>query len=129
MSAIECEVVSTPSQHTVFTPERQARFIENLRLTGGNISKACEASNVSRPTAYTYRNTVPMFREAWDEALEASIEQLEQEARRRALEGVNEPVFYKGDVCGVIRKYSDTLAIFLLQAHRPEKYRDNFHNE
>lgn len=44
---------------------------------------------------------------------------------RRAREGVDEPVFYQGDECGSVRKYSDTLAIFLLKGAMPEKYREN----
>ena len=50
---------------------------------------------------------------------------LEAEARRRAAIGVDEPVFYKGEVVGHIRKYSDTLLMFLLKAHWPEKFREN----
>ena len=48
---------------------------------------------------------------------------------RRAFEGTDEPVYYKGEECGSVRKYSDTLAIFLLKAHAPEKYRENIHAE
>ena len=51
---------------------------------------------------------------------------LEAEARRRAAIGVDEPVFYKGKVVGHIRKYSDNLLMFLLKAHWPEKFRDNY---
>ena len=52
-------------------------------------------------------------------------EALEDEATRRAAEGVDEPVFHQGAQVGTIRKYSDTLAIFLLKGAMPEKYRDN----
>ena len=38
---------------------------------------------------------------------------------------MNEPVFYHGQVCGTVRKYSDTLLIFLLKGARPDKFRDN----
>ena len=34
-------------------------------------------------------------------------------------------MFYKGRQCGAWRYYSDALAMFLLRAHRPEKYRDH----
>ena len=47
------------------------------------------------------------------------------EARRRALTGVEQPVYYKGEAVGRIAKYSDTLLIFLLKAHWPKKSRDN----
>ncbi len=45
-------------------------------------------------------------------------------SHRRAFEGVEEPVFHQGKQCGTIRRYSDTLTIFLLKAHRPAKYRE-----
>jgi len=32
--------------------------------------------------------------------------------------------FYEGQVCGYVRRYSDTLLIFLLKARRPGKYGD-----
>ena len=41
--------------------------------------------------------------------------------------GVEQPVFYKGEVCGLVRKYSDVLLIFLLKGLRPEVYRKNRH--
>ena len=48
---------------------------------------------------------------------------LEDEAIRRAREGVDEPVFYKGEHCGNVRRYSDTLLIFMLKARKPDVYR------
>jgi len=70
-----------------------------------------------------------LFAAAWDEALEIATGSLELEARRRAQKGVLEPVYYKGKKVGAVRKYSDTLLIFLLKAHRPDKYRDNVRHE
>ena len=52
---------------------------------------------------------------------------MEEEARIRAMFGVKQPVFYKGEVCGSVRKYSDVLLIFLLKGLRPEVYRENRH--
>jgi hypothetical protein len=47
---------------------------------------------------------------------------LEDEAKRRAHDGIDEPVFYQGEKCGVVRKYSDNLLIFMLKARRREKF-------
>ncbi len=49
---------------------------------------------------------------------------LEDEAIRRARDGVTIPVFYAGKEVGAIRRPSDTLLMFLLRAHRPERYRE-----
>ena len=64
------------------------------------------------------------FAAQWDEALEEGTDLLEAEARRRAVTGINKPVFYKGEVVGSIPKYSDRLLIFLLKAHRPQMFGD-----
>jgi hypothetical protein len=41
------------------------------------------------------------------------------------VEGVEEPIVYQGEITNTVRRYSDTLLIFLLKARRPEKFRDN----
>lgn len=71
------------------------------------------------------------MRERWETALDEALrsatiqaEQLESEAIRRAYEGVDKPVFYKGKECGAIREFSDTLMMFLLKGMMPAKYRD-----
>ena len=52
------------------------------------------------------------------------MDELEAEARRRAVQGVRQPVFHQGKVVGHIRKYSDLLLIFLLKHRRPEIFAD-----
>lgn len=106
------------------TPEKLTAFCAALAETC-NVGKACAAVGVSRYTAYKWRKVVPDFAEAWDEAMKAGVLGLEDEAHRRAFEGTDEPVWHQGAQCGTVRKYSDTLAIFLLKAHAPEKYREN----
>jgi hypothetical protein len=102
----------------------ESTFLEALAQTG-NVSAAAKAAGVGRQYAYERRAADPELAAAWDEALDVATDALEREARRRALEGCERPVFYKGDECGRIREYSDTLMIFLLKAHRPQKFRDN----
>ena len=104
--------------------KKASEFLDVLRQTGGNVSRACAAIDLTRTRAYEWRAADPLFAEAWDEAVELGTDELEEEARRRAFRGVDEPVFYQGEVCGEIRKYSDTLLIFLLKGRRPEKYRE-----
>jgi hypothetical protein len=99
-------------------------FLGALEVSG-NISAAARRAGVGRATAYRHRQAEPEFRSGWDEALEVATDALEDEARRRAVEGWEEPVFQGGQEVGRIRKYDSTLLIFLLKAHRPEVYRDN----
>lgn len=109
---------------TIRTPKKRALFLDSLRETGGNVSKACELARVSRVAVYEWREADSLFATDWDAVVEAGTDDLEEEARRRALSGVDEPVFYQGEECGAIRKYSDTLLIFLLKGRKPEKYRE-----
>jgi hypothetical protein len=95
----------------------------------GNISQAAELANVNRCMHYTWMGKSEKYREAFQGAMEMAADRLEQEARRRAVNGVSEPVFYKGEQCGTIQRYSDTLLIFLLKGIRPEKYRERFGHE
>lgn len=103
-------------------------FIERLRECA-NVSRAAKAAGINRRTAQRERLNSEAFREAWDDAMEEAIDMLEEEARRRAFEGVDEPLMFQGMKVGTVRKYSDTLAIFLLKGRRPEVYGDRLKQE
>lgn len=110
------------------TPKNAAKFCEALATTG-NVTESCKQAGIARRTAYEWRAADPGFAKDWDDAIEAGLDELEQECKRRGLRGYDEPVFYKGEEVGAIKRYSDTLAIFLLKGGRPEKYRERFdHN-
>jgi hypothetical protein len=109
------------------TPEKNAwitAFLVAL-AESGNVARSCKKAKVSRQEAYRTRKEDKDFLMAWDEALGIAVGLLEDEAWRRAREGVLEPEFYKGEKVGAVRKYSDTLLIFLLKAHKPFLYREN----
>jgi hypothetical protein len=92
------------------TRDWQPRFLRTLAATG-NVSLACQAAKVGRTRAYEARQRDEDFAVAWHEALEDACDELESEARRRALAG------------------SDQLLMFLLRSHRPERYRENYRVE
>ena len=89
------------------------------------MTTASEAVGITRKTAYDARQRGPLFDAQCKESQALSIEYLEKEAFRRASEGWMEPVFHKGEVVGHIRKFSDTLLIFLMKGNAPHKYREN----
>jgi hypothetical protein len=99
------------------------RFLEALAATC-NVTVACKVAGVDRTTVYMHKEKDPEFDAAWQKALETAIELMEAEMHRRAFEGTLRPVFQGGELAGVVTEYSDTLAIFLAKAHRPEKYRE-----
>lgn len=106
-----------------WTSRRRAAFLEALSGTG-NVSAAARAAGASRSGAYALKAADAGFAAEWADALETAVDALDAEARRRALEGVEVPHFHQGRVAGTVRKYSDSLLMFLLRAHRPERYRD-----
>ncbi|MCR9256280.1 MAG: terminase [Alphaproteobacteria bacterium] len=105
------------------TQDKIDRFLAVLADTG-NVSAAARAAGMPRQIAYALKRDDKDFALLWDDALETATDALAQEARRRALQGVDAPHFHKGEVTGTVTKYSDALLMFLLKAHRPEIYRD-----
>ena len=69
---------------------------------------SASAAGIDRTSAYRRANRQPAFAAAWEDAWQDSIDDLEGEARRRALEK------------------SDALLMFQLRAYRPERYRESF---
>lgn len=114
---------------TKATPEKEvndlakAQFIAAL-MDGATITVAAETAGIDRKTAYRWRESDADFGAAWDEALEAGTDRLEEEAIRRARDGVTKPVFQGGQEVGQVQEYSDTLLIFMLKARRPDKFRE-----
>ena len=101
------------------------RFLAALDRTA-NIREACDLAGVSRSTVRTHRKEDPGFNELCLEALQNAYDRLEREAWRRAVEGYEEPVFYQGEKCGLVRRYSDRMLDSLLRANRPERFRENY---
>lgn len=103
------------------TAVKRVRFLDAL-ARHGNVSEAARRSGLSRAHAYVLRDKDENFARAWDGALEEAVDALVLEARRRAVDGVEQPVFYRGRQVGSRRVYSDRLLQFLIAAHRPEVY-------
>lgn len=109
------------------TPKAISDFLAKLE-EGSTVSAAAAAVNIGRRTAYEWRADDTAFANAWDEAVEVGTDLLEDEAKRRAADGYDEPVFWQGKQVGVVRKYSDRLLQVMLKARRPEKFKDRFEN-
>lgn len=110
-------------------PVNEAAKAKFLRIYPelGTIKLAAEKTPISVRAVYKWAKADETFAAAFEElkpiAGKVYVETLENEARRRAVEGVLEPVFYKGGLVDHVRKYSDTLLMFLLNGAAPEKYR------
>jgi len=110
-----------------FTYERRMRFLYELVKSGGLLSLAAARAGVSSSTVVKHRKMEPEFDAAVIEARDLGVEAvLVEEARRRAVDGVDEPVFggqWKDEVVGYIKRYSDGLLKMLICGAKPE-YRD-----
>jgi hypothetical protein len=89
---------------------QKMKFLTALQ-TGNSVTRACELSAVGRRTAYYWRSEDQEFADAWQEALDSSVEVLEDKVRARALDD-SDPK-------------SHIMLMFLLKKLRPE-YRENY---
>ena len=103
------------------------RFLECFAQCG-TLTEAAEKAKVDRNLHYVWMKD-PEYVETFEEARLRANDRLEQEALRRAVKGTEEQVFYQGEVCGKIRKFSDVLLIFLMKGAMPDKYRDQWKGE
>lgn len=113
------------SDRTRRTPKKDwaQDFLDALKATG-MVTAACDEVGIGRSTVYDRRESDEEFAAAWDDIVERTTERMESEAFRRAVEGVDEPVYHQGVAVDTVKKYSDTLLIFMLKSRRPEKYRE-----
>jgi hypothetical protein len=102
------------------TTEKKAVFLDMVVKTGGNVTKAAKAVGLAPKSLYEHRNKNDAFRSAWDEAVKQGADLLIEEAMRRAVKGVLDPVYQGGFCVGHKRQYSDSLLMFLIKGRRPE---------
>lgn len=111
------------ARHDGWTPQRQTAFIEALADTG-SVEAACKAVNMSQSGAYHLRRQpgAEGFRDAWNAALDFGVLKIEDVAMERALNGVAEDVYWRGEAVGTRRRYNDRLLMFILRNRAPERF-------
>ncbi|MEL7738657.1 helix-turn-helix domain-containing protein [Citromicrobium bathyomarinum] len=93
-----------------FSREAQADFLDAL-AQGGNVRAACAAAGISRSTAYRMRRACGRFEQLWDAALLVARTQVEAVLADRALNGVEETIFYHGEAVATRRRYDARLLL------------------
>lgn len=104
---------------------RQAAFLEAY-ITCATITHAARMAKIAKQTHYDWIAGDKEYQLAFAEAEIAATDALIKEARRRAVQGVEEPIFYKGEVVKTVQKYSDNLLMFLIKGALPEVYRERY---
>ncbi len=92
------------------TARWRATFLRALRQTP-SVKHACLAAGIDRATAYRHRIEDDEFAAKWQDAIQASVDELEHKAFQLALEG------------------DSNLITFMLRCHKPQVYRDTQRHE
>ncbi|WP_298191352.1 hypothetical protein [Novosphingobium sp.] len=82
-----------------FTPDRRVRFLHHLAVTG-NVRRACALVGVSAQAAYVHKRRDAAFAHGWHAALLLARDAAEEVLAERALHGVEETIFYRGEAVG-----------------------------
>jgi len=109
--------------HLERLPKRRRDFLKAFAETL-NIAESARRVDRDSDVHYYWLQTDPRYAECFEAVKAAAVQSLEDEAVRRAKNGVLVPVVSAGKVVAYARKYSDSLMIKLLQRFKPEAYKD-----
>lgn len=101
----------------------QARFLE-VFVNTASVKDSAKAAGISRNAHYNWLDYDEDYAKAFKIAENRSRRVFLDEAVRRGVSGVDEPVYHKGRVVGRIRKYSDSCLLAVLKAKDPD-FRDS----
>jgi hypothetical protein len=115
--------VALRARHDGWTPQKQIDLIKAIAITGC-VAEACRQVKMSTTAAYTLYNRADAaeLRQAWDAAVDQSTVRLTDAMMSRAIHGVAEPIFYKGEQVGERRRFNDRLGMWLLRHRAPDRY-------
>lgn len=112
---------------------RRKRLFLKLFAELGTVTGAAGQAGVRPETVRAWRESDPEFARQYEEAAQLAADRLEEEARRRAVEGVlrkrftrtGRPVIDPDTGKQYVEaEYSDSLLMFLLKARNPARFRD-----
>lgn len=108
-----------------FTKRRKKEFLKVLEKTG-SLPQARATIGVTQNTVRAHTDPISEYYDKWfdqaiDEANALYRSNLVGEAQKRAIEGIEEQLSYKGELTGqTVNKKSDQLLLALLKAYVPE---------
>jgi hypothetical protein len=101
-------------------PKQRAFLTAYVRTIG--LHSAMRLSGVERHDHYYWLKHDARYRETFEEAQQMIADLIEDEVLRRAAQGNDTPVVYRGEITGWYKSYSDRLMLSVLKAIRPERY-------
>jgi len=116
------------ARHSRTSEETAKKLVKWLELTADGVfcKQALEQSGISWASLQglcQHKAVWELRKMAVEQGRHIQHEYMEQCAYKRATDGVERPVFYKGDQCGVLREFSDRLAERFLEAGDPARFR------
>lgn len=99
-----------------WSARKKVEFLRALAATH-SVKAAAKAVGMSRQSVYRLRSRLKgrAFDLAWDEAFHHSYHNLPYAALERAMNGVEVPHYYKGEIIGTSRRYDERLTVALLK--------------
>lgn len=96
-------------------------ILDALETNCGDLAGAC--TNVcSTGWLKRWMRDDPKVEAAVKDAMDTGAMGLESAAIKRAVKGVEEPVFYRDEQIGTRTKYSDSLLVKMLESRKPDMY-------
>jgi hypothetical protein len=104
------EAFAAPHPASLWTAEVKVRFLDGLAQRG-NVRAACRTVGLSAETAYRQRRRDPVFARAWAAAMALARKAAEQVLADRAIDGVEEEVWFHGEIHGTRTRYDGRLLL------------------
>lgn len=100
----------SPIRHDGWTDELKVRFLDHLSLKG-NVRAACRLTGMSAQAVYRLKRRDPLFARGWAAALVLARDACEQVLADRAIDGIEEDVWHRGELVGTRRRYDTRLLL------------------
>jgi hypothetical protein len=119
----EFEPVKLRYRHDGLTPARQVAVVQAMAACGC-VREACARVGISPEAVYELRRRpdAQSFRLAMELALDGAADKVDDAVFSRAINGVEVPHYYKGELVGTHRRYDERLAMFILRYRKPYRY-------
>ena len=98
------------TRHDGWHRELRVKFLEALAQTG-NVQASAYFVQRTRQSAYDLKRRDPDFARGWLAALVLAREEAQDKLQERAIEGIEEEIFYHGEVVATRRRYDSRLLL------------------
>ena len=99
-------------------PWFMGKLFKMMIRCAGAIGTTLRLCRINKKDFYLAIKRDPKFKAEYERMRDYSIGIAEDEAIRRSVDGIEKPVFYKGEIVGYTREFSDYLLCKLLAAYR-----------